>query len=112
MAAKEKKSRKKSLCLTDKRHPGSAIFATILGILSVALFIGLCFLSSQSHGKAGLEAGFAGVGCFIISLVGFIISWISLHQENIRPLFPTIASLINGVSVVFYLLLYLWGRLT
>lgn len=112
MAAKEKKRNRKSLHLTDKRHPGSAIFATILGILSVVLFIALCFWSSQSHGEAGLLVGLGGIGCFGISLVGFAIAWMSLHQENIRPLFPTISSLINGMSVVFYLLLYLWGRLT
>ena len=110
MAAKEKKRNKKSLHLTDKRHPASAIFATILGVLSVGLFIALCLFSSQSHGKAGIIVGLGGVGCFLISLVGFAIAWMSLHQENIRPLFPTISSLINGLSVVFYLLLYLWGR--
>lgn len=112
MTAKAKKRRgDQSLHLTDKKHPAIAIVATILGVLSVALFVVLCFISSQSHGKAGILIGLAGIGCFLISITGFILSWISLHQENIRPLFPTIASIINGLLVVFYLLLYIWGKL-
>jgi uncharacterized Tic20 family protein len=113
MAGKEEKKRRKkqSLHLTDKKHPGYAIVATILGIVSIVLFIALCFVSSQSHGKAGLLIGVAGMGCVLLSMTGFILSWMTLHQENIRPLFPTIASVLNGLSIVFYLLLYLWGRL-
>lgn len=113
MASKSAKKRrgKQSLHLTDKRHPVSAVIATILGLASIILFVILCFISSQSHGKAGILIGLAGIGCFAISLIGFVLSWISLHQENIRPLFPTIASVVNGLSIIFYFLLYLWGKL-
>jgi hypothetical protein len=113
MAGKEEKKRRKkqSLHLTDKKHPGYAILATILGVVSIVVFIVLCFISSQSHGKAGILIGLAGMGCVLFSLIGFIAAWITLHQENIRPLFPTIASVLNGLLMVFYLLLYLWGRL-
>ncbi len=111
MTARERKKRKdQSLHLTDKRHPGLAIFATFAGVASVVLFFVLCFISSRSHGQAGLFVGFAGIGCFCLSLLGFLCAWASLHQENIRPLFPTISSVINGVSVVFYLFLYIWGQ--
>lgn len=108
MSAKKKRGAQ-SLRLTDKRHPVSGIVAMILGIISVILFIVICFISSQSHGKAGILAGLAGIFCFILSIAGFVLSWLTLHQENIRPLFPTIAAVINGLSVVFYLLLYIWG---
>lgn len=112
MTAGKRRGRKgQSLHLTDKRHPASAILATALGAVSVMLFIGLCWVSGQSHGKAGLLVGLFGIGCFCLSVAGFVLAWISLHQENIRPLFPTIASVLNGLSVVFYLLLYLWGKL-
>ena len=112
MTARGKKNRgDQSLHLTDKKHPASAILATVLGVASIVLFIVLCFISSQSHGKAGVLVGLSGIGCFCLSVAGFVMAWISLHQENIRPLFPTIASVLNGLSVIFYLLLYLWGKL-
>lgn len=108
MSAKKKKGAQ-SLHLTDKKHPMSGIIAMIIGILSVLIFIVACFVSSQSHGKAGILVGLIGIICFIVSIIGFILSWLTLHQENIRPLFPTIAAVINGLSIVFYLLLYIWG---
>lgn len=104
-----KKKGRKSLRLTDKKHPISGIIAMALGILSIVVFVVLCFVSSQSHGKAGVMIGFVGILCFILSIVDFVMSWITLHRENIRPLFPTIGAVIGGLSIVFYLLLYVWG---
>lgn len=112
MGAKKKKQKGSSLRLTDKKHPAMGIIAVIFGVVSVALFVVLCFISSQSHGRAGKMIGLAGIVCFLLSVTGFILSWLSLRQENIRPLFPTIAAVINGLSLVFYFLLYLWGNLT
>jgi len=109
MGTKKKRQEGSSLHLTDKRHPLMGIVAVFLGIISVGIFAALCFVSSQSHGKAGLMIGFAGILCFFISLIGFAMSWLSLNKENIRPLFPTIAAIINGLSVVFYFLLYMLG---
>ena len=106
---KEKKIGRKSLQLTDKRHPGIAIGATLVGICSMVLFIATCFLSSESHGNGGITVGVAGLFCFALAGVGFCMSWMSLRMENIRPLFPTIASIINGLLLVFYMLLYIVG---
>lgn len=101
--------RKKSLKLTDKVHPLNAIIATIIGVASVSLFITVCFVAGKSHGHGGIGLGALGILCFLMSLVGFLMTWVSLHQENIRPLFPTLAALINGTSLVFYLILYIMG---
>ena len=109
MGSKKKKHEGSSLHLTDTIHPFVGIVAVFFGVVSVVIFTALCFVSSQSHGKAGMMIGFAGIICFLISLVGFGLSWYSLNQENIRPLFPTIAAVINGLSAVFYFLLYMLG---
>lgn len=111
MSSKRKKRGQSSLQLTDKRHPASGIIAAVLGMLSVILFIILCFISSESHGNAGLSIGLAGIFCFLLSVTGFILAWITLRRENIRPVFPTIAALISGLSVVFYMVLYILGNL-
>lgn len=111
MSAKKKRQNDSSLHLTDKRHPVMGIIAVLIGVLSAIAFIWLCFLSSESHGKAGKLIGFGGLLCFFVSTAGFVMSWLSLKQDNIRPLFPTIAAIINGLSMVFYFLLYLWGNL-
>lgn len=109
MAFKKKRQEGSSLHLTDKRHPVMGIVALLFGVVSVGAFATLCFVSSQSHGKAGIAVGAAGIACFLVSLVGFLLSWTSLNKDNIRPLFPTIAAIVNGLSVVFYFLLYMLG---
>lgn len=109
MGFRKKKKERVALRLTDKRHPLMGIVAVFLGLISVAIFVTLCFVSSQSHGGAGMMVGILGIVCFFISLTGLGLSWLSLNKDNIRPLFPTIAAIINGLSVVFYFLLYMLG---
>lgn len=108
MSTKRRRKRK-SLHLTDKKHPMLAIMATGLGIFSIILFCVFCFVSGTDKGKSGLLIGLGGLLCMGLSVIGFLTSWASLHQENIRPLFPTIASVVNGLCVVFYFVLYIYG---
>ena len=82
----KKRRNKKSLHLTDKKHPMLAIIATGLGFLSIVLFFAFCILSGTQKGKAGLLIGLGGFICIIISGIGFLAAWASLHQENIRPI--------------------------
>lgn len=112
MARRRKRGKERTnegLRLTDKKHPREAMIATAMGIVSIVVFGVLCFMSGESRGTSGIEAGIAGVLCFLTSITGFITSWISLHKENIRPLFPTIGVIVNGLTVLFYLLVYIWG---
>ncbi len=109
VVGQRKKKKRKSLQLTDKKHPASAIVALGFGILSLGIFAAVCLASSGSNGHAGLYAGAVGLLCFFLSIVGFVISWMSLRKDNIRPLFPTLASLLNGILLVFYLFLYILG---
>ena len=111
MSTRKKRQRQSSLHLTDKRHPVSGMIAAVLGMISVILFIVLCFISSESHGNAGLCIGLAGIFCFLLSLIAFVMAWVTLRRENIRPVFPTIAAVISGLSIVFYMVLYILGNL-
>ncbi|MDE6853351.1 MAG: hypothetical protein K2J67_12865 [Lachnospiraceae bacterium] len=106
---RKKRQKESSLHLTDKHHPPLAIAATVLALVSVGLFGAVCISAGESDGQAGLVAGLLGMVCLLIAAVGFVMSWISLHQDDIRPLFPTIASVSNGLLVIFYMALYIWG---
>lgn len=105
----KRKQKQSSLKLTDKKHPPIAIGATLIGLCSGVAFFIVCLVSSQSHGKAGVYIGAWGILCLLLSVAGFVMSWISLKQDNIRTLFPTIAAVMNGLLLVFYFLLYFWG---
>lgn len=107
--ARRKKGKESSLHLTDKHHPVSGIVATLLALLSAGVFSVACVTASKSNGHAGLLVGVVGIISMLIAVVGFVLAWISLHQDNIRPHFPTIASLGNGLLIIFYMILYIWG---
>ena len=107
--ARKGKRENDGLRLTDKKHPKMGIVSTILALVSLLLFAAICFWSGTQRGSLGLYAGAVGLLCFAISVAGFVCAWMSLHQENIRTLFPTIGSVVNGLMMVLYLLLYVWG---
>lgn len=106
---KRKKRENEGLRLTDKRHPPMAILACGLAVLSLGIFAVLCFMSGETNGHSGLEAGIMGILCALISITGFVLAWISLNQDNIRTLFPTIAAVFNGLLVLLYLIVYILG---
>ncbi len=108
----KKKGHKKEngeLRLTDKRHPVSGIASSVLAAVSFISFAAACIISGRNGGNAGFGIGLIGISCLLVSITGFIMAWISLHQENIRPLFPTIGSLANGLLVITYMVLYILG---
>ena len=109
MAGRKKKREEGDLRLTDKKHPPMGICSTIMGGASFVMFMTACIISGQHGGNAGIYAGVIGIFCLIISIVGFILAWISLHQEDIRAVFPTIGSVSNGILTIIYMLLYVIG---
>ena len=109
MNKRKRHERESSLHLTAKHHPRRAIIATLLGLLSLGVFAAVCIAAGSSDGHAGLLSGVMGMICLLIAIFGFVLSWFSLHEDNIRPLFPTISSLLNGLLVILYMLVYIWG---
>lgn len=103
------KRRKEGLRLTDKKHPKQGIWATALGVLSIVIFLVLCFMSGEARGKSGIEIGFMGLLCVLVSLAGFVLAWLSLRLENIRQLFPSLGVIINGLMLLLYLIVYILG---
>ncbi len=109
MSKRRRKREEGELRLTDKRHPALAIVAVITGLISLGVFAAACIVSGEHGGKADMTVGMIGLLCLALSLIGFVMAWLSLHKENIRPLFPTIGSVLNGLLVIGYMLLYIWG---
>lgn len=112
MKKREHRKEKGELHLTDKRHPPIGIASFVFCIISFILFAIACFMSGQKGGNGGLNVGIIGTISFLISIIGFIMAWLGLHQEDIRPLFPAIGSVINGLLVILYMILYILGAMT
>ena len=98
-----------NLRLTNKRHPKDAIMATLLAVVSIVILVLACVHSSKSAGNGGIGVGFAGMAACAASAAGFVMAAKSLKQDEIRFLFPTLASVINGILLIFYVFIYFWG---
>ena len=101
--------KKEHLKLTDKKHPKEAVYALLLGVLSVIILFMACMKSSETSGKGGIEVGIAGLVAAFASALGFAMAAKSLKQDGIRYFFPTVASILNGIMLVFYVYIYFWG---
>lgn len=106
------KKEKGELRLTDKRHPPLGIASFIFSIFSFISFATACIMSGQEGGDGGLSVGIIGVLSFFIGVMGFMMAWFGLRQENIRPLFPAIGSVVNGLLVILYMILYILGAVS
>jgi hypothetical protein len=107
--SQRKKRKKDGLRLTDKKHPIQGIWSTILGILSIVIFLILCIMSGEARGASGIEIGFMGLLCGAISIAGFALALLALRLENIRQLFPSLGVVINGLMILLYLIVYIVG---
>ena len=109
MFNRRKRKKDGELRLTDKKHTAAGIWSVVVGIFAFVMFVVTCFISGDSGGKGGMIVGVVGILCFIISISGFILAWLSLRKENIRYLFPTIGAVVNGLQIVGYMVVYIWG---
>lgn len=101
--------KRRKIQFTDKRHPAIGIISTIIAVLSFVLMIALCVTSSLEKGNGGIMYGYLGVFNFILSLTGFIFALRCYRKEDIYLTTPMAGSLLNGVIIVLYMILYFWG---
>lgn len=107
MAKKRRKSVVDNLKLTDKTHPWQGIVSVICLVICVWGFVMLCAASSRTKGNGTLFAmGLGGMGCFIVSIAGFVLAVQALRREEIRYLFPNIGAIGNGIMLIIFMLLY------
>ena len=107
--ARRRRKAEGELRLSSKKHPRRGIASTCLAVLSIILFGAVCIYSGMLNGKAGMEIGVAGIACVVISINGFVLAWLALHEDNIRTVFPTAGILLNSLLIIVYMILYLLG---
>lgn len=98
---REERRLRKHYKFTDKKHPVSAIVSFILGVVSVALFIWAIVLSVLSDGNAGTEVGIIGVAALACTIVGMVLSILSLYKKDVKMGFAWAGLIINGLLWFF-----------
>lgn len=101
--------KRKRIQFTDRSHPVMGILSVILGVVSLVILAVLCIVSGQSGGNAGIFAGVIGIMSMIISVVGFVMAVKCYRQEDIYMITPALGSVLNGMLVIVFLLLFFIG---
>lgn len=103
--------KRKRIQFTDRSHPTMGIASVLLGVVALAMLIILCIVSGEAKGNSGIFIGVLGMISMMISIVGFIMAIKCYRKEDIYMVTPTIGSVMNGMLVVIFLLLFFIGAM-
>ncbi len=75
--------------------------------MMVVLFV----CAGNARGQGGIVFGYLGICNLVLSVVGFVIALRCYKQDDIYVTMPTIGSIVNGIIIIIYLILYIMGVL-
>lgn len=103
--------KRRKIQFTDKKHPFIGIVSMVISFLSLIGMIALFIGSGMVKGNAGIVYGYLGILNLSVSVVGFVLSLRCYRKEDIYMTTPAIGSVLNGIIVILYLILYFAGAL-
>lgn len=96
--------RKKYRYSFAKKSPAQGgVVSTIVGVLSVFLFLAAVILSVAAKGRAGAVAGGLGIFSMLLSVYGFVLGMQSFKEENKNYRYSIIGAMGNGIFAVCWL---------
>ncbi len=91
------------------RQSVRAIIGLIFGVLSIILTTALIILSIKSGGEISTGLAIVAVIVNLISIAGFILALLALYIKDVRTTIPIIALILNGITVLVYIIIYIFG---
>lgn len=101
--------KRRGIRFSDRTHPVFGIISTLIGCASFLILLILCLVSGRAKGNAGIMVGVVGILSMLASVVGFIMATKCYRKEDIYMSMPVVGSVLNGVLVIVYLLLFCVG---
>ncbi len=103
--------KRRKIQFTDKKHPFMGIVSALIALSSLIMMFVLFVCSGNARGQGGIVFGYLGICNLILFFVGFVVSLRCYKQEDIYVTTPTIGSIVNGIIIIIYLILYIMGVL-
>lgn len=103
------KRNKEMIHFSGRRHTKMGILSAVIGIIAVLGFATLSLVSGIARGEGGIILGILGLLLFVLTIVGFALSYQSFKKKDIFYRFPMIGALLNGFMVIVLLILYIIG---
>lgn len=108
---KKKVKNKKKLKIVTTKVPSTVIVSLCIGLVSFAAFVTMCIISAVNLGKAGLIVGIIPIAATACNIFGFMLSYRMLKKDDVKIGWVSAAAFLNGVLVLLYMILYIWGAI-
>lgn len=96
---------------TEKTHSIRGMVGLGVGALSLLMGIVLVVISFRSKGNGNVYLGSFGVLALLLSVVAFVLSVLSIGEEDSYRVFPIAAMICSSISLAGWLGVYLAGIL-
>ena len=110
MSRPAKIKKPKSFMFTTKHHSFSGIMGCILAAISLITIMGSIYMAFVSSGKSSVLMGSEAMFALILDFIGIISGVTGLMERDIHKWEPIAAIIVNGLMLIIWILLVLWGR--
>lgn len=102
-------ARRKMYTFSEKRHSRQGIVSTVLGGLSLLIFVVLVYVSWWFYGEGGIYLGSIGILGILFAVSGLIKGLGSFREKHIMHTFSKAGSIISSVAFVIWIFVILLG---
>ena len=95
--------------IKEYNHSPDGVLATVLGGISVLIFLILSIVCMQMKGKAGMWTGSFGITAFFLAFVGMVHGLRSFQDHCRSYRLSKIGTLMSGIMVAVWFLTYCVG---
>lgn len=93
----------------EKKHSQRGLVSTVLGGISLVIFVVLSYLAYYLDGQGGTYMGAIGLTGAVFSLIGVILGLVSFSEQNTLFLFSKIGSILSGCMMAVWIFVILIG---
>lgn len=106
---RRRKGRYGNYKFTEKTQSKKGIAGFLIAAVSIGIFLYVVWNSYSNRGAGSMYLGSAGVASMLLSIVAFVISVMSLKEEDSFKLFPYMATICSGLALGTWFVLYIIG---
>ena len=102
-------ARKKMYSFAEKKHSQRGLVSSILGGVSLLIFLVLVYLAFYFSGQGGAYLGGIGFTGIVFALTGLILGLMSFGESNTLYFFSKLGSILNGCVLAAWIFVVLLG---
>lgn len=102
-------ARKRMYSFAEKKHSQRGLVSTILGGVSVIIFVVLAWIAYYLDGQGGAYLGAIGLTGAVFSLMGLILGLISFGEQDTLYFFSKLGTILCGCILAVWIFVILIG---